>query len=213
MLWNRSRKTYWTWLTVALGIVSVFGLAGGYSWLRLPQSHIREYLVPTIWLALLLAPIFKKIQFSGSGLSLETPEDLWQVKEHAVPRCARTSSLMYHLFWLGNDLASLRFQLLVENIVPEERRELLLWQGKQISSHLANFAQQLKRVPLMDALRDMKDWPWETFNRITGEMAKDMSADERHELAKEILKAQYVLASAFQLIRIQGEVLEPKPAE
>lgn len=89
------------------------------------EQFYQQYAVFLVWVVLLLVPLFAEISVLGIGVKRQL-----RALQKEVKRQAASS----RLYWLGNDLASLRFQAQVVRPLDENQR-LVSWQGQQALGH------------------------------------------------------------------------------
>jgi len=90
-----------------------------------PTAFKLQYTVFVVWLAMLLLPLVVEVSAFGFGLKREIRQ---------LRREVGRQKLSSRLYWLGNDLASLRFQVMI--IRPDSNGiELIRWQGNQAIEH------------------------------------------------------------------------------
>ncbi|OGP54869.1 MAG: hypothetical protein A2Y65_08515 [Deltaproteobacteria bacterium RBG_13_52_11] len=118
-------------------------------------SVTQRYTAFLVWIVLLLAPVFSEVSLLGFSvkqefeklrrdllLHLQLSQSLTQNfffpggvmgPESTVP--VEGEPLSKRLYWLGNDLASLRFQAMTFLVSEPFKRVTIEWQGKQALLH------------------------------------------------------------------------------
>lgn len=146
------RRIWWGALVVFFSLI-VLNLPPLEAILNL--SVTQRYTAFLVWLVLLLAPVFSEVSLLGFSvkqefeklrkdllLHLQLRQSLTQNfsftpavmgPESTVP--AEGEPLSKRLYWLGNDLASLRFQAMMLLISEPFKRVTIEWQGKQALLH------------------------------------------------------------------------------
>jgi len=104
MIFSSSFQRWW-WVGVILALVP---FAVPMLWTPISEAHPTafklQYTVFVVWLAMLLLPLVVEVSAFGFGLKREIRQ---------LRREVGRQKLSSRLYWLGNDLASLRFQVMI----------------------------------------------------------------------------------------------------
>ena len=133
-----------------------------------------HYTIFIVWIILLLVPLFTEISIFGVGVKRELRELKNEVKKQVETDRG---------YWLGNDLASLRFQAQI--VRPfDKNKELVQWQGNQALSHMRSVKTPMRHIDYLDNL----------LKRYLADPNEQSAAD----FADNILGLQHEIASYFE---------------
>ena len=124
MFTERFQRIWWLALLIATTLVVLQGLRPNWAGDQ-RECFLQQYAIFLVWIVLLLVPLFSEISVFGIGVKRELRALRAEVRRHAASN---------RLYWLGNDLASLRFQAQVIRPIEENRR-MVTWQGNQALAH------------------------------------------------------------------------------
>jgi len=208
------RRIWWGALVLFFSLI-VFQLLALDALFDLGGVVSQRYIAFLVWIVLLLTPVFSEISLLGLGVKQELEKirrdlllqlqlrNVVQVVNYPVPGImtgpeylapAVTVPLAKRLYWLGNDLASLRFQALT--IFPvEANRSIVEWQGQKAQEH----ARALKLPP-----------PFiQNLERLLKFYLAEPGPDRATEFAQGILDLQMrvaeKLAESFPMERLGGK--------
>lgn len=173
MFTERFQRWWWVGLLIGSAFVVLVPLPAP-DWVVSPSQWFAvEYAMFLVLIVLLLVPLFSEISVLGIGVKRELRALQQQVKRQAASN---------RLYWLGNDLASLRFQAQVVRPFDENKR-LVSWQGQQALQHA-----RASKVPqhLVDQLDDVL----QTYLSSPGE-------EEARDFADGIMKLQVRVAGCL----------------
>ena len=126
-----------------------------------------------VWILLLLVPLFSEISFFGIGIKRDV-RDLRESVEN--------QSKANRVYWLGNDLASLRFQVFLK-IDSDEKKKLIEWQFAQALEHA-----RAANIPKTE---------FEKLNEIRTKYMESDNTNRDEIIAREIFEIQQSLGSMF----------------
>ena len=122
---SRFQKGWWIFLLFLFSGILIL-LIFKPAWVGIDQQlFYYRYTILLVLILLFLVPLFIEVSIFGIGVKRELRALRSEVNQQAASN---------RLYWLGNDLASLRFQSQI-NIPPEEKHQLVDWQGQQALAH------------------------------------------------------------------------------
>ena len=167
------QRWWWIALLFITSLLVIFGIFLNIcgALYELNQFH---YTIFIVWIVLLLVPLFSEISIFGIGVKRELRDLRKEVKKQVKTDRG---------YWLGNDLASLRFQAQI--VRPfDKNKEMVQWQGNQALSHMRSVKTPERHIIYLESL----------LHRYLAEPNERSSK----EFAQSILDLQHEIASYFE---------------